>query len=459
MADGTRESGTFTLAATGDAEITQRVLVHEGSSNRFDAVLSRLRDASAAVTNLEFVACEKGSYATPPRQVKDFYQYLSPSPGMVLWADPKYLDELTGMGFNLFSTASNHTYDFGRCGMVETMAQLEARDMTYAGLGQDLPDARSPSYLSTPEGRVGLVTACTSIAPGSEAGQSGSILPGRPGINPLHLNWTYKVPPHRLTQLEEIGELVGIEAAKESWLAREDWSQHADDVYEFMQMAFEPVENESEVGIEYTPYAPDKEPILRQVSEANAQSDWVVMTVHSHQGKNGKRNVQETPPFLVEFAHECIDAGADTFVCTGPHMLRGIEVYDGKPIFYSLGNFIRHIETQDQLPREVFEYHGIDDDTRPSQVIGGSLASEKAENPSYWRTILPTCRFTEDGDVETIELLPCSLGYDQSRARRGTPMRATADQSRRILDDLQKLSSLYGTDIEIDDGVGVIRPS
>ena len=38
-------------------------------------------------------------------------------------------------------------------------------------------------------------------------------------------------------------------------------------------------------------------------------------------------------------AHAAVDAGADVVMGHGPHVIQGIEVYNGKPIFYSLGNF------------------------------------------------------------------------------------------------------------------------
>jgi len=41
----------------------------------------------------------------------------------------------------------------------------------------------------------------------------------------------------------------------------------------------------------------------------------------------------------VQTARRVIDAGADIVVGTHPHVLQGMEVYNGKPIFYSLGNF------------------------------------------------------------------------------------------------------------------------
>jgi poly-gamma-glutamate synthesis protein (capsule biosynthesis protein) len=38
--------------------------------------------------------------------------------------------------------------------------------------------------------------------------------------------------------------------------------------------------------------------------------------------------------YVEEFAHRCIDAGADAVFGTGNHLLKGIEIYKGKPIFY-----------------------------------------------------------------------------------------------------------------------------
>src|SRR5206468_3121534 len=58
--------------------------------------------------------------------------------------------------------------------------------------------------------------------------------------------------------------------------------------------------------------------------------------------KRIKDGVEDRPPdFLVELAHDAIDNGADAFVGHGPHVLRGIEIYKGKPIFYDLAEFFR----------------------------------------------------------------------------------------------------------------------
>ena len=50
-----------------------------------------------------------------------------------------------------------------------------------------------------------------------------------------------------------------------------------------------------------------------------------------------------------------IDAGADVVVGHGPHVLRGIEIYKGKPIFYSLANFMFQNETLLGFQRKIMQ--------------------------------------------------------------------------------------------------------
>jgi len=456
----------FTLAATGDAIIMRSMLPLADWSQRFDAILKPLQKANATVTNLEVVVNQPGSYATLPQPVRDQYQYLGNSSRMALRADPHVLDQLSGMGINMFATANNHSNDFGRKGMEQTMDELETRNLAYAGLGTDLSDARKPSYITTARGRVGHVHATTSIPPDAEASSASAFLPGRPGINPLHVNWTYKIPPDYLETLREIGSLVGIDDIKGTWLGRELRDTQSDSnsessQYSFMHMTFESVNNTEEAGISLSVNATDRKAVLDQIRESDSQADWTVATVHSHQGPHGTRNVSQTPGFLETFARDCIDAGADAFICTGSHVLRGIEIYANKPIFYSLGNFIFHFETQEQLPAEVFEYYDLDDDSRPSAAMDarffdGDTPKGNLANDQYWMTILPTCHYDKDGKLKQIELLPCELGQHESRGKRGTPKQATDEEAERIFETLRDLSEEYETTIEQDGESGKI---
>jgi hypothetical protein len=76
-------------------------------------------------------------------------------------------------------------------------------------------------------------------------------------------------------------------------------------------------------------------------------ADVVLVTFHGGNEGVDAQHVDTAPEFLGKeprgdlrtFTHAMIDAGADAVVGHGPHVLRGIEFYRGKPIAYSLGNF------------------------------------------------------------------------------------------------------------------------
>jgi poly-gamma-glutamate synthesis protein (capsule biosynthesis protein) len=113
-------------------------------------------------------------------------------------------------GLNLFTVASNHALDFGQDGLRTTLGAMRERELTFAGIGDDPADARKPAYLETDAGRVGLIDASTSVPPGGEAGVSTSAFDAECGINPPHVEWTYRIPPEQLDQLRVSAEQVGI---------------------------------------------------------------------------------------------------------------------------------------------------------------------------------------------------------------------------------------------------------
>jgi hypothetical protein len=84
-----------------------------------------------------------------------------------------------------------------------------------------------------------------------------------------------------------------------------------------------------------------------RVSDAAAQADIVVVTFHGGaEGAEAIRVPEGAETYLGEqrgdlraFSHAMVDAGADLVVGHGPHVLRGMEVYRGRLVAYSLGNF------------------------------------------------------------------------------------------------------------------------
>ena len=443
---------TFTLAATGDAILTRPLAPYEGTSHRFDRLLGLLRDADAAVTNLEVLVHD---YEPSP---------AADSGGTYMRAPPAVLDELRAAGVNLFSAATNHTGDYGEEGVRRTLAALRERGLAFAGLGDTLYEARRPGYVETPAGRVGMVTACTSYTPGSEAGEQTAAMRGRPGLNPLSVEKVYRVPPDRLDDLRRVSEAAGLETIKRDWLDRglyfgHDWND--DSYFHFGDMKFLPADDEDDAGVSFVVDDADEAALVDWVGEADANADFTVATVHTHQGVGGRQTTTETPAFLREVAHRCIDAGADAFVATGPHVLRGVETYRGRPVFYSLGNFAVQNETVSRLPPESFERYGLGDSTKVSDVFDARLydgdePKGDLANRRFWETVVPTCRFDADGGLERVELHPCTLQRSANRPQRGIPVLATGDEATSILRDVADLSRPFGTTLSIADDTATV---
>ncbi|WP_424766776.1 CapA family protein [Paenibacillus sp. sgz302251] len=71
------------------------------------------------------------------------------------------------------------------------------------------------------------------------------------------------------------------------------------------------------------------------ISKAKEQADIVVVMVHW-----GEERTDQPLPYQKDFGRQYIDAGADLVIGSHPHVLQGFEMYKGKWIAYSLGNFI-----------------------------------------------------------------------------------------------------------------------
>ncbi len=450
--------GELQLAAAGDAMITRPWSQFDG--NGIDTLVSALRDADVSMVNLETL-------------FHDFEGYPEKTgSGVKMRSDSTIADELNWAGFNLFATATNHAMDYSYEGMKSTMEALEERNLTYAGMGMNLADARSPGYVDTPAGRVALVSACSTVVPGSEAGKQRSDMNGRPGISPLPLQTKHVVTEEQLNSLKDISETIGMENLKrryDQWggiESRYSGTIDDEDVLRFLGLGvggpshqrFEVGENP---GIYQEVVQEDCKEILEQISVARRTADWVVVSLHAHEGENGQLNVETVAPFVETFARNTIDAGADVFVGHGPHRLRGIEIYDDAPIFYSLGNLFAEVETTPRLPAELYDWYDLDGEANPIDIYQRWGFDENGDrigflkNRAYWDSVVPICFVGAEG-VREIELYPIELGYERDRPSRGTPELARSDDAERVINRLAKLSEPYGTEVEFENGLGSV---
>ena len=80
----------------------------------------------------------------------------------------------------------------------------------------------------------------------------------------------------------------------------------------------------------------------------------------------------------VDFAHRLIDDGADIILGHHPHQFQGIEIYNGKPILYSLGNFLF-----DQNESENMESFIVDMEYRGTELVGLTAVPVRILKKSY----------------------------------------------------------------------------
>ena len=432
------------FSATGDALITRRAC--DWQSAGFKRLLDVLASTSARFTNVETLFPNGLGYAAADWG------------GTFVCSPPGCLDDLVGMGFNLFSRANNHAGDWAGEGLLETTRVFEARGVCHAGAGKNLAEARSPGYLDLAGGKIALLAVATS-APNATypAGAQRPDCRGRPGVSALRFSEYTIVPPATLELVKEIAGKTRHEPDKRYHVDLGFRPKDPEGVFVFGDIKFK-VGDDFDEGWEC--HRGDFEDIMRYVRDARRQADYVLVSFHGHE-LPGKDH-DGVPSFHQDFCRACIDAGSDAVMGHGPHRLRGIEVYKGKPIFYSLGNFIFQNEEPVVQPADFYERVGVDPllstpaeafDRRNSRGKGGFLADS-----GYWESVI-ACWDMQDGVVRDVRLYPIDLGFGgTTRSQRGRPMLAERELGQKIIGKLNRLSQPLGTRVVWnEDGYGTVE--
>jgi poly-gamma-glutamate synthesis protein (capsule biosynthesis protein) len=430
--------GEFNLTLTGDAIILTGATVHQNEP-RFMAVVKAIRQGDAAFTNLEEVYPSSKAYPA------------ATSGNTWMAADPTMLKELQWMGLNLFGTANNHSYDYGIQGVLDTISVLKQDGAVYAGTGETLGEARQPGYLMTAHGRVALVSCTASFLEAAPAGDPRPDIRGRPGLNPLHHTTTYFVPQDQFAMLEKIRDELKLGGAGRS-------AANAEQIVNIPTVAvpqstyppirFRPAD---QPRVETKADQRDLAAIGRSIKDAHAQAGYVVTSIHSHEGIPGP---ESTPAeFLVEFAHTAIDQGSHVVVGHGPHVLRGIEIYKGGVIFYSLGDFWWQDNLILNLPSDFYDRYNLGPDALPSDAFD-ARGFDIHPNLGTYQSVVARVSF-RDGHPDKVRLTPIVMTLGP-RPDEGVPLVANPTEANEILTHLQKLSLPYGTNIVISNGEGLI---
>lgn len=423
------QDSEFTMAFTGDAIITRKLSVYKEAE--YLEMIEIIRDADAAFTNLEVLFHDYESF--PMHQ----------SGGTYMRAAPELAEELVWAGFDMVSTANNHTGDYGDRGMRINLKHTSAAGLVHAGSGENLAEAREARFLETAKARVALISCASTFPDHSRAGKSRDDIPARPGLNPLRYEKRYQLTGEQLSELQAINAALGLSSS----------GRGSNESFSIFGRQFEVGERSDEVT---EPNREDLEEIESVVRNASGLADITIVTIHAHERY---KSLEVPAQFLETFARAMIDAGADIVVGHGPHVLRGIEIYRDKPIFYSLGDFIFQNETLQRLPYENYERYGLDENNHVSDFNSTRYKNDSIgfpSSPKVWESVIavPACK---EGELSSITLHPITLGYGELRQVRGRPMLADEELGKKIIDDLIELSKPYDTIISWNGQTGVVK--
>ncbi|MED1791602.1 CapA family protein [Brevibacillus nitrificans] len=424
-----------TFAATGDSFITR--LLHKDEA--FEEVAALLHRADVRLANLETTVHDSKGY--PSAQ----------SGGTWAMSPPAVLQAMKEYGFNMIGWANNHTLDYLYGGLEATEQHLNEYGFVHAGAGKNLAEAGAPRYLECDSARVALIAATSTFHPWWAAGEQRRDSIGRPGINPMRYIMTHYLSKEKLEQLKAIADSVDINAFSKVLIEEGFMNSPGQDVFLFGNSLFKMGEQE---GTKTEPHPRDMQRIIKTIEEAKRRADYVLISIHAHEMKGEQK---EAPAeFLETFARACIDAGAHAVVGHGPHLLRGIEIYKNRPIFYSLGDFIFQTEAVTSQPADFYEQYGLTHEHNVADALEAMSANYTrglCVHREVWEAVVPIWKM-QDGELLEIELHPIELGYDLPIHRMGWPRKSTSSA---IVERMQALSEPYGTKIDVEGSMGRIR--
>ncbi len=366
------------------------------------------------------------------------------SGGTYIRTEPEVLYDLMEFGFNMTTACNNHLLDFSYEGLYDTIEALDESGLVHAGIGYNLSMAAAPKYLETKSGRVALIAVNTSFNPAMMAGEASDRVQGRAGINGLRVKKYINATKEDIAFIRDLAERTNINAEKDITRREGYYPMLKDDEATLGELEFK-LADKTEYVMEIN--KADLERVKKAIYEAQFQADYVMVSVHSHQISGTKK--EEPAKMLVDFAHFCIDNGANAVVGHGPHLLRPIEVYKDSPIFYSLGDFILELYSVEFAPADFYQKHGVDKSatvrellaTRSKDFTVGLMTDKR-----MFLSVIPYWE-TEGTKLTKLTLLPILGKMEGNKSEIGLPRKVAPEE---VLDYLGEMCKPYGVTLKAE---------
>jgi poly-gamma-glutamate synthesis protein (capsule biosynthesis protein) len=276
----------------------------------------------------------------------------SPNAKLAMRTDPSVATTLREVGFDALSIAGNHALDFGAGALADTVAALRDAGISTCGVGPTLTEARAPAIIEAQGRRIAMLSYCSILPTGYAAERA------RPGCAPMraythfhHVEPDQPGTPPRVMTFSDPGDLAAL---------------------------------------------------IADVQAARSRADIVLISIHW--------GLHFTRATLADYqrvvAHAAIDAGAHAILGHHPHVLKAIEIYRGRPIFYSLGNFA--IEQPHVFNADVHREQSFADISRLS--AGWQPQAKFMTPPDTRYTII--ARLEVDDEHVSASFVPCLIDDD-----------------------------------------------
>lgn len=424
----------MSFTATGDSIIRKRLTNYPG----FEEIQKEINRGDMRFFNLETTVHDYESYAS---------QF---SGGGWLCAPKECLDDCRKFGFNVTTIANNHSLDFSYMGLELTLENIKNAGFPCAGAGLNLEQASSPVYIDCPQGRAALIAVTSAFHPSAMAGEQTRSMIGRPGVNGLRHDTVRYLDTEHAEMARELAAVSGVNNLLQIGRKLGYVPLLPEGRIEFENITFmEGDKNEVKTFCKKA----DLERVKQAILEAELQADYIIISMHTHEYKGEDMTVP--PQFAEEFARFCIDSGAHAVVGHGPHVIWPMEIYHGKPIFYSLGDFIFHNENMTKVPADFCTIVGMDPNSGVRDVLSARSRGFTVgwqNTPEAFETIIPYWEM-DDGQLTKLTLLAAELGYGEPRSRGGWPKPAG---NSRILERLAQISVEYGIEMRIEGDRGEV---
>ena len=316
--------------------------------------------------------------------------------------DAKGIEALKDAGFDVFTFASNHGADFGPGAVMETIDLLKQNGIQVVGAGENLAKAREHVVVEKNGIKIAFVDRCMASKAGNEATEN------RGGVAAFSIKTFYE-------PMEDLRGQPGTPARTWTIADHEDLAE-----------------------------------LKQAIGRAKAAADVVVACFHW-----GVHNCHDLAMYQPEVAYAAIESGADMVVGTHPHVLQAMDVYRGKPIFYSLGNFAFTMRGKGQ-PSRRRETVGIPQPGRE----GGSgpwysmvdfpyepgFSERTGQKLARRQTIIVECDISKDG-VQKVGLRPVLADQDSAAAVLQDP---NQEEYRKIATLIRRICKISGVEFSAE---------